>query len=916
MVMGFALCASVAFAQTNRISREDARKYEKAPVEATKAAVDYKASIFTKANGHDTITCFEFDNASDYTVGTIAASDLINDTTVGSAHKHSVAGDASKWQCFSSTSDFNSRAATVFSVISSAWSGAILRYVAETMSSENNPLNPQDNGFMMLSYYEAQTGSCFNTYFTLPAVARPASAKMIEVSITQSYYKYYDQCFIDYQVNGSWYAREINIDGIDMGVNDWGAEKARFVMPHALNAESTVHLRIRAYATTERGNAFGYWWAIDNVAVMALTLDQYWALNSPTKIDGFYGMQPQGMVIPMTYGVNAQNLSITDINGAHATVNAGSERSSLSQVLAGASVNVPQGDIDATVPVIINERGFYVEDYDPTSGMQSWPNEGTHTNYGNPGLPSGFQGRGLPATTAGKNFYSINLAGGNLSRNYDTILYYVTDFSTFTDGREEGYRWSHDNGIIPVGASFQSAFTDPDPNGRYFVTDNGSDPSNGGHVNMGGYAVHARFITGNDIPQGWVFRGIELIAATDRDADDMEGAVIQPVAYQDVYEDDGLSFSSLPCGIDGRIYEVDENSLNVALVENNMGYLTPDQNYKSITISFAEQPEIAPNTSYRFGYRLAADATFALAGTRSSFSYTAQNDTTYNVSFGYNGSEQEFANLTVNSRDYRYVPTPQTYLEVMAYDPVIQGYVTAWNIDNYPFIRPIVGPARPVQHATLGIDCSNNDFTSDHPHAVTVSRNDDVDLCDSQIEVVAGDDASTIIYIVPEGDHSVIERVTFDGVELQPYDDNTGEGDYRTGRYNYYDPAHPDDDHYILLSRDYWYFYVSGLAADSEHEIVAYSKWEEWDVGIDPVAANVTLGIAPNPATSTVAVDVKGIEGMVNCSILDMSGRVVYNANINAGSEHIVNVSNFPAGAYFVRVTNDTFSKIEKLIIK
>ena len=47
-----------------------------------------------------------------------------------------------------------------------------------------------------------------------------------------------------------------------------------------------------------------------------------------------------------------------------------------------------------------------------------------------------------------------------------------------------------------------------------------------------------------------------------------------------------------------------------------------------------------------------------------------------------------------------------------------------------------------------------------------------------------------------------------------------------------------------------------------------------------------------------------------------MSGRVVYNANINAEAETTINVSNMPAGAYFVRITNDTFSKIEKLIIK
>jgi hypothetical protein len=63
-------------------------------------------------------------------------------------------------------------------------------------------------------------------------------------------------------------------------------------------------------------------------------------------------------------------------------------------------------------------------------------------------------------------------------------------------------------------------------------------------------------------------------------------------------------------------------------------------------------------------------------------------------------------------------------------------------------------------------------------------------------------------------------------------------------------------------------------------------------------------------------VKVAGVEGMVNCSILDMSGRVVYNRDINAAAETTINVSSIPAGAYFVRITNNSFSKIEKLIIK
>ena len=87
-------------------------------------------------------------------------------------------------------------------------------------------------------------------------------------------------------------------------------------------------------------------------------------------------------------------------------------------------------------------------------------------------------------------------------------------------------------------------------------------------------------------------------------------------------------------------------------------------------------------------------------------------------------------------------------------------------------------------------------------------------------------------------------------------------------------------------------------------------------LGIESEAVNVALGLQPNPATSTVSINMRGVTGMVDCSIIDMSGRVVYSRTINAESSHTVDLSNIAAGAYFVRVTNDKFSKVEKLIVR
>ena len=55
---------------------------------------------------------------------------------------------------------------------------------------------------------------------------------------------------------------------------------------------------------------------------------------------------------------------------------------------------------------------------------------------------------------------------------------------------------------------------------------------------------------------------------------------------------------------------------------------------------------------------------------------------------------------------------------------------------------------------------------------------------------------------------------------------------------------------------------------------------------------------------------------MVNCALIDMSGRVVYSQNINAETAQVINLDGLAKGAYFVRITNDKFSKIEKLIVR
>ena len=118
----------------------------------------------------------------------------------------------------------------------------------------------------------------------------------------------------------------------------------------------------------------------------------------------------------------------------------------------------------------------------------------------------------------------------------------------------------------------------------------------------------------------------------------------------------------------------------------------------------------------------------------------------------------------------------------------------------------------------------------------------------------------------------------------------------------------------MLLTRSYYYVTIENLQGD--HKISFAGHAYPYNLGIEGEASNVSLGMRPNPASHNVTLNMTGVTGMVNCSIIDMSGRVVYNRAINAETSHTIDLSNVAAGAYFVRVTNDSFSKVEKLIVR
>jgi len=216
------------------------------------------------------------------------------------------------------------------------------------------------------------------------------------------------------------------------------------------------------------------------------------------------------------------------------------------------------------------------------------------------------------------------------------------------------------------------------------------------------------------------------------------------------------------------------------------------------------------------------------------------------------------------------------------------GYLfSVMNYEYKPMIHLLVGPQQEVTRVNVTINCDSTDFGD-------VAYGGEA-VCGSVIRPVEG--SSPIITLAAMTGCSVLS-LSIDGVEVTPFDDVTEEG----------------DPNYTIINnqtRQYMFRDIQG-----DHTVMVVFTESNDDIAIDPVAANVNMNLQPNPATSQVTLNVEGVEGMLDCAIIDMSGRVVYSSTFNAADEQVINLSNIAKGAYFVRITNNNFSKVEKLIVR
>ena len=87
----------------------------------------------------------------------------------------------------------------------------------------------------------------------------------------------------------------------------------------------------------------------------------------------------------------------------------------------------------------------------------------------------------------------------------------------------------------------------------------------------------------------------------------------------------------------------------------------------------------------------------------------------------------------------------------------------------------------------------------------------------------------------------------------------------------------------------------------------------EAEVGIDEVEGTDDIVLYPNPASGQVSL--RDVEPGTVVTVVDMQGRI-HSKNSTQKSEITLDVSQWPAGAYFVRIAGERQAAVRRLLVR
>ena len=812
MALSLALCATVAFAQMPKSARVDRAANEvKTKVSATvndnemQRQDAYKGSIFTKAP----LLTVDFNTQNvGYSVG----------RTSGGGYQ---TANHAQWQWISDTTPAAlSQAASIMPVLF----GSSNNYsVVDRRGSLNGIFESQSGGGFMAMSMRDQIGDWggtgtignFDSWVAFRGVT-PHSGNMYDVTFYQMYQKFnQDSCFLEYSDDSiTWNTLYINRRGVDLAVNSSTNAVKTVALPLGVDQYTTLYVRLRWFADTAAGGAYGYHWLIDDLSIDSAASNRI-SIYNRNMLDGGYQLVPKGMggnsflwysTFRNTGAINQANI-IAEIKNSGNTTLASSQ------------------NVAALTPDAVTDTFLYI---DPTGRMYNYYAGSTTTN-GTAGY--------VPSTTAGIDSLFIGVTSDSLNFALDTIKFNVNEDAN------GNHIWGRDNGILTGYNAWTNGMT--------------ADGLRTSDANTGeaGYNLWVMYYTPSTVPTGWVIRGVEIVPAT-RTGYALAGAKLDAALSIDSIDPAGNSVYFKHQATGASTYTVQQSDVNDFIPGyQNMG------SYPTVRINFPLQPALVANQKYWIGYEMAEAGTFAPAVNRN-FYYG--NDSVgkllpnhYNRNFGGGASSNVFVKQPSCSQN------------------TVYGFADM----GTPMIRMIVGPRQVIPDFNIS-------WTVTPANGGTVT--DMTDYSDVTGQTVTYPQGSTINFAIEENsdDAFTLVDVKVNGTAIDMNNDPN-----------------------FSIQGGYYMYSVANLQANTTCEAVFQPE------GIE-VANNAVVKVQPNPATSVANLTIEGVNGDVNFALIDMNGRVISQKVINANATEQINLEGLARGTYFARITNNNFSKVEKLIVR
>ena len=384
--------------------------------------------------------------------------------------------------------------------------------------------------------------------------------------------------------------------------------------------------------------------------------------------------------------------------------------------------------------------------------------------------------------------------------------------------------------------------------------------------------------TPDTVPSNWAIRGVEIVPSSF--IDNLPGSDINAVLLSaSATTQNNINFTHITTG--AITYTVAQSDIS----QNYFGYHDYGT-YNTIRIFFPDQPMLQANQYYYIGYQTVSGQFFPAAD-RSS--YFRPSDTA-NVPLPYLIGSRFGVGST-----YNVLLTDQ---QQFGYPITIAGDLFA---SSTPMIRMIVGPRVAQVYDTIRFS--------------TNTATDGAIIYDGELIMQSGTryllHGNTLQFDIYPDQNFDLDSIYIDGVAIDPATDTNLDfyQNYLSYTYTINNNQSNRDIRVIFTS------YGGGVGGNVGGHQYGTGGGEGGGDELISSASNAVVKIQPNPATNQVRLTVDSVKEKLQYSIIDLNGRTLLQGQTDTDAQTVINLGDIARGTYFVKITGNGFSKVEKIVV-